>query len=62
MIVFTALLIPILFLESHKDFFHQAAKERKQGYTWHYVGQKDIDPNAKSIKIDDKYIVWKLKK
>ena len=60
MIIFT-LIMPILFLESNKDFFKQVEKERNEGYTWHYVGEQEADPTAKSIRVNDKYIFWKLK-
>lgn len=71
MIVFV--LIPvILFGVDNAEFFNQAAKEREQGYTWHYTGEQKLDPNAKAIPMQcvdhsgkpcgEKFILWKLKK
>ena len=60
-----ALLIPLSFLLTilgNQDYFDQVKKDLDQGATWHYVGQQEIDPNAKSITIDDTHILWKLKK
>ena len=56
------ILIPILFIETNSEFFDQAAKELDKGYTWHYVGEQEIDSKSKSIAINGKYIYWKLKK
>jgi hypothetical protein len=63
------LLFSSLFIEENREFFDQAIKEMKQGAEWHYVGQQELDPTAKSIPgriCDDDgcsapYILWKLK-
>lgn len=65
-------LIPvILFGVDNADFFKQAAKEREQGYTWHYTGKQELDPRSKAIPIQcmygdkpcgEPFILWKLKK
>ena len=61
----------ILFGVDNADFFKQAAKERKQGYTWNYTGKQALDPRAKAIPLQcihngkpcgDPFIIWKLKK
>jgi len=59
--------IPLLFIGSNLGFFEQASKEIKNGASWHYVGASSLDPNAKSLPIEDletgeKHILWKLKK
>ena len=66
MIIF-ALIMPILFLESNKDFFKQVEKERNEGYTWHYVGAKPLDePPVPSLPLqvegEEPFVLWKLKK
>ena len=65
-------LIPvILFGVDNADFFKQAAKEREQGYTWHYTGKQGLDPRSKALPIQcmdsdkpcgEPFILWKLKK
>ena len=65
-------LIPvILFGVDHADFFKQAAKERKQGYTWQYTGEQKLDPRSKALPLQcihngkpcgTPFIIWKLKK
>ena len=65
-------LIPVILLGvDNADFFKQAAKEREQGYTWHYTGKKKLDPRSKAIPIQcmdgdkpcgEPFILWKLKK
>lgn len=57
-----ALIFPILFFATNQDYFQQVEKDIDNGATWHYVGQQKIDPEAKSLAINDKYILWKLKK
>ena len=57
-----ALIFPILFFATNQDYFQQVEKDIDNGATWHYVGKQEIDPKAKSLAIDDKYILWKLKK
>jgi len=57
-----ALIFPILFFATNQDYFQQVEKDINNGATWHYVGQQKIDPEAKSLAINDKYILWKLKK
>ena len=45
-------LIPVILLGvDNADFFEQAAKEREQGYTWHYTGKQELDPRSKAIPI-----------
>ena len=67
------ILIPvILFGVDNAEFFNQAAKERKQGYTWQDTGEQGLDPHSKAIPIQcvnhsgkpcgEKFILWKLKK
>ncbi len=65
-------LIPVILLGvDNADFFKQAAKEREQGYTWHYTGKQARDPRSKAISIQcmdgdkpcgEPFILWKLKK
>ena len=65
-------LIPVILLGvDNADFFEQAAKEREQGYTWHYTGKQELDPRSKAIPIQcmdgdkpcgEPFILWKLKK
>ena len=65
-------LIPVILLGvDNADFFKQAAKEREQGYTWHYTGKQALDPRSKAIPIQcmdgykpcgEPFILWKLKK
>ena len=65
-------LIPVILLGvENADFFEQAAKEREQGYTWHYTGKQELDPRSKAIPIQcmdgdkpcgEPFILWKLKK
>ena len=64
--------VPFLFFAiGNADFFEQAAKERKQGYTWNYTGKQALDPRAKARPLQcihngkpcgDPFIIWKLKK
>ena len=64
-------LIPVILLGvDNADFFEQAAKEREQGYTWHYTGKQALDPRSKAIPIQcmdgdkpcgEPFILWKLK-
>lgn len=64
--------VPFLFFAiGNADFFEQAAKEREQGYTWHYTGKQELDPRSKAIPIQcmdgdkpcgEPFILWKLKK
>ena len=65
-------LIPVILLGvDNADFFEQAAKEREQGYTWHYTGKQELDPRSKALPIQcmdgdkpcgEPFILWKLKK
>ena len=66
-------LIPFVFLfvTGNAEFFDQAAKEREQGYTWHYTGKQALDPKAKALPLQcmhegkpcgEPFILWKLKK
>jgi len=66
-----AVVIPLLFLTGNADFFDQAAKEREQGYTWHYTGKQALDPRSKALPLQcvhegkpcgEPFILWKLKK
>ena len=61
----------ILLGVDNADFFEQAAKEREQGYTWHYTGKQELDPRSKAIPIQcmdgdkpcgEPFILWKLMK
>tara|TARA_R100000234_G_C4981713_1_gene171242 strand:+ start:1025 stop:1225 length:201 start_codon:yes stop_codon:yes gene_type:complete len=66
MVVF-AVIMPLLFVGGHIDFFKQAHKEILDGAKWHYVGYTPIDSTAKSIPLEntitsEKHIIWKLKK
>tara|TARA_R100000700_G_C3056511_1_gene73320 strand:- start:164 stop:382 length:219 start_codon:yes stop_codon:yes gene_type:complete len=68
------LLVPFIyiFIVDNADFFARAAKEREQGYDWHYVGKSPPDVQAKSLTLQcadqngkacgEPYILWKLKK
>jgi hypothetical protein len=70
--IILAVVISALFLTENADFFDQAAKEREQGYTWHYTGKQALDPRSKALPLQcvDKdgkpcgkpFILWKLKK
>ena len=70
------ILISILFMADHKEFFDKVAIDRAKGAEWHYVGKSALDPTAKSIPLQcvetdddgntspcgDPYIIYKLKK
>ena len=70
------ILIPVLFMIDHKDFFDKVAIDRAKGAKWHYVGKSALDPTAKSIPLQcmiyeegkesvpcgEPYIYYKLKK
>ena len=69
-------LIAVLFMTDHKEFFDKAAIDRAKGAEWHYVGKSALDPTAKSIPLQcmiheegkesvpcgEPYIYYKLKK
>tara|TARA_Y100000310_G_scaffold303520_1_gene341911 strand:- start:46 stop:255 length:210 start_codon:yes stop_codon:yes gene_type:complete len=65
-IVFVIALFGALFCADNKEFLDTVKKEKAEGYEWHYVGQTDLDPKAKSVPLqvegNDPYILWKLKK
>mgnify|MGYP006190079999 CR=1 FL=1 len=68
-------LIAVLFMTDHKEFFDQVAIDRAKGAEWHYVGKSALDPTAKSLPLQcmtyeggksepcgEPYIIYKLKK
>tara|TARA_R110001599_G_scaffold53392_2_gene149190 strand:+ start:1721 stop:1924 length:204 start_codon:yes stop_codon:yes gene_type:complete len=59
-------LIPIAFGLMNYEFFEQVGKEIKQSARWHYVGPQPLDPQARSIPMQQYsggklFIIWKLK-
>ena len=69
--IILAAVISLLFFETNAEFFDQAAKEREQGYTWHYTGKQPLDPRSKALPLQcmhegkpcgEPFILWKLKK
>ena len=66
------LLISMLFVADNHEFLTEAQKQIKEGAVWHYVGEQELDPEAKSIPLQcmdhfgkpcgKKFILWKLKK
>ena len=68
------ILIPVLFMIDHKEFFDKVAIDRAKGAEWHYVGKSALDPTAKSLSLQcmtyeggksvpcgEPYIYYKLK-
>ena len=66
MIIIVVVVIGSLFMADNQEFFNKAEKDVKAGYTWHYVGEQDPDPNSLSITSQvegrNPKIYWKLKK
>ena len=58
--MFILVLIPILFGVVNHDALNTFHNEMQEGAEWNYVGEQDVDPNAKSIDINGK-IYYKLK-
>ena len=54
------LIFPILFGAVNADTLNKFNEEMNAGAEWRYVGEQDLDPNAKSIDINGK-IYYKLK-
>ena len=68
MIIF-ALIIPIffgVFYLDNEEFFDTAAEQLEDGYTWHYVGPTDANPELPSLTLqvepDHPFVIFKLKK
>ena len=69
------ILIPVLFMIDHKEFFDKVAIDRAKGAEWHYVGKSALDPTAKALPLQcftheegkaavpcgEPYIYYKLK-
>mgnify|MGYP003131498977 FL=1 len=60
-----------MFFNDNKEFFDRARIERAQGASWHYVGPRPLNPDAKSLSLEggacppargEKFILFKLKK
>ena len=51
---------------NNEEFFDTVSKQVEDGYTWHYVGATEPDPESLSLTLQvegyDPYILWKLKK
>ena len=67
------LLLGSIFVSQNKEFLDTVDRQKEEGYTWHYVGPTDLDPNAKHMALQcydddlqeycgEPYILWKLKK
>lgn len=66
LLVIGALLMGNAFYVDNKDFFETANKQKKDGYSWNWVGPTPLDPKAKNlplqVKDEEPFILWKLKK
>jgi len=58
--MFMLIIFPILFGVVNADALNKFNEEMEAGAEWHYVGEQDPDPKAKSIKLNGK-IYHKLK-
>ena len=58
--MFMLIIFPILFGVVNADALNKFNEEMEAGAEWHYVGEQDLDPNAKSIDLNGK-IYHKLK-
>ena len=64
-----ALIIPLFFgiiYINNEEFFYTAAEQLEDGYTWHYVGPTDANPELPSLTLqvepDHPFVIFKLKK
>ena len=62
-----ALLMGHEFAVDNKEFFDTVDRQKKEGYTWHYVGKKPLDePPVPSLPLqtegEEPFVLWKLKK
>ena len=58
--MFIFLIFPLVFGIANSDALNTFHNEMQEGAEWNYVGEQDVDPNAKSIDINGK-IYYKLK-
>ena len=63
-----ALIIPIffgVFYLNNEEFFDTASEQLEDGYTWHYVGPTDANPELPSLTLqvepDHPFVIFKLK-
>ena len=64
-----ALIIPLffgVFYLDNEEFFDTASEQIEAGYTWHYVGYKDANPERPSLTLQVEpyhpFVIFKLKK
>ena len=64
-----ALIIPIffgVFYLNNEEFFATAYEQLEDGYTWHYVGPTDANPELPSLTLqvepDHPFVLYLLKK
>jgi len=64
-----ALIIPIffgVFYLDNKEFFDTASEQLEDGYTWHYVGPTDANPERPSLPLQVEghhpFVLYLLKK
>ena len=64
-----ALIIPLffgVFYFDNEEFFDTAAEQLEDGYTWHYVGPTDANPELPSLTLQVEpyhpFVIFKLKK
>ena len=64
-----ALIIPIffgVFYLDNEEFFDTAAEQLEDGYTWHYVGPTDANPERPSLTLQVEghhpFVLYLLKK
>ena len=64
-----ALIIPIffgVFYLDNQEFFDTASEQLEDGYTWHYVGPTDANPELPSLTLqvepDHPFVLYLLKK
>ena len=66
-IAIVLVLFSTLFVVDNKEFFDTVDRQKKEGYTWHYVGAKPLDePPVPSLPLqvegEEPFVLWKLKK
>ena len=63
--MFMLIIFPILYGVVNADALNKFNEEMEAGAKWHYVGEQEPDPKAKSIKLNGKIyhkLKWKDKK
>ena len=65
----STLIIPLffgVFYLDNKEFFDIASEQIEDGYTWHYVGPTDANPELPSLTLqvepDHPFVIFKLKR